>query len=155
MDEIANKIRDDVKFGRAFVFHREAAACIPRLLVSPLAVIKSSTKLRAVHDLTLSSGPSMTGVNEDSDFSSASTCELGHVLRDIIWYVLYLRQRFGRGVRIVLSKMDVKDAFRQVPVEVTRAPVFAIVSAVWVWSTGDCNLVGATAQVFGVCVRRR
>ena len=96
----------------------------------------------------------MTGVNENIDFSSAPTCELGHVLRDIIWHILYLRRRFGRGARIVLSEMDTKDAFRQVPVEVTRAPVFGIVSAVWVWSTGDCNLVGATVQVFGVWLRR-
>ena len=143
-----------LKIGRAFVFPRETAACVPGLRVSTLAVPKSSTKLRVVHDLTFSSGPSMTCVNEDTGFSSAFTCELGHVLRDIIWHVLYLRQRFGRGVRIVLSKMDVKDAFRQVPVEVTRAPVFGIVSAVWVWSTGDCNLVGATVQVFGVWLRR-
>ena len=46
VDEINDKIRDDVKFGRAFVFPREAAACILGLRVSPLAVIKSSTKLR-------------------------------------------------------------------------------------------------------------
>ena len=111
VDEINDKIRDDVKFGRAFVFSREAASCIPGLRVSPLAVIKSSTKLRVVHDLTFSSGPSTIGVNEDTDFSSAPTCELGHVVRDIIWRILYLRHRFGRGARIVLSKMDVKDAF--------------------------------------------
>ena len=90
----------------------------------------------------------------DTDYSSAPTCDLGHVLRDIIWRTLYLRHRLGRRARIVLRKMDVKDAFRQVPVEVTRAPVFGIVSAVWVWSTGDCNLVSATAQGFGVCLRR-
>ena len=127
LDEITDKIRDDVKFGRAFVFPREAAACIPGLRVSPLAVIKPSTKLRVVHDLTFSSGPSTIGVKEDIDFSSAPTCELGHVLRDIIWRILYLRHRFGRGARIVLRKMDVKDAFRQVPVEITRAPVFGYV----------------------------
>ena len=127
MDEITNKIRDDVRFGRAFVFPRESGARIPRLLVSPLAVIKSSTKLCVVHDLTFSSGPSMTGVNEDTDFSSAPACELGHVLRDIIWCILYLPQRFGRGARIVLSKIDVKDAFRHRPVEITRASVFGYV----------------------------
>ena len=126
-NEITDKIRDDVRLGRAFVFPREAAARIPGLRVSPLAVMKSSTKLRVVHDLTFASGTSTTGVNGDTDFSSAPTCELKHVLRDIIWRILYLRQRFGRRARIVLSKMDVKDAFRQVPVEITRAPVFGYV----------------------------
>ena len=46
---------DNVKFGPAFVFPREAAACIPGLRVSPLAVIKSSTKLRVVHCLLYTS----------------------------------------------------------------------------------------------------
>ena len=124
VDEIADKIRDDVKFGRAFVLPREAAARIPGMRVSPLAVTKSSTKLRVVHDLTFSSGPSTIGVNEDTDFSSASTCELGHELRDIIWRIMYLWHQFGRGARIVLRKMDVKNVFRQVLVEITRAPVF-------------------------------
>ena len=86
MDEINNKTRDDVKFGSAFVLPREAAARIPGLRVSPLAAIKSSTKLRVVRDLTISSG-----VNEDIDFSSAPTFEPGHVLRDINWRILYLR----------------------------------------------------------------
>ena len=70
------------------------------------------------------SGLSTIGVTEDTGFSSAPTCELGHVLCDITWRILYLRRRFGRGARIVLSKMDVKDAFQQVPVEITPAPVF-------------------------------
>ena len=109
MDEITNKIRDDVRFGRAFVFPRESGARIPRLLVSPLAVIKSSTKLCVVHDLTFSSGPSMTGVNEDTDFSSAPACELGHVLRDIIWCILYLPQRFGRGGCLLYTSPSPRD----------------------------------------------
>ena len=132
VDEITEKIRDDVKFGRAFVFPREAADCIPGLRVSPLAVIKSTTKLRVVHDSMFSSGPSTIGVKKDTDFSSAPTCEVGHVLRDIIWRILYLYHRFSRGARVVLSKMVVKDAFRQVPVEITRAPWFGCVFSVLV-----------------------
>ena len=126
VDEITNQIRDDVKFGRASVF-REAAACIPGLRVSPLTVINFSRKLRVVHDLTFSSGPSMTGVNEDSKVSSAPTRELVHVVRDTLWRILYLWQRFGRGARIVLSKIDMKCAFRQIPVEITHGPVFGYV----------------------------
>ena len=127
VDEISDKIRVDVRFGRAFVSPRDAAPCLPGLRVSPLAVIKSSTKLRVVHDLTFSSSPSTISVNEDTEFSSAPKCELGHVLRDIMWRIRNLRQRFGGGARIALRKMDVKDAFRQVPVEITREPVFGYV----------------------------
>ena len=100
----------------------------------------------------------------DTDYSSAPTCDLGHVLRDIIWRTLYLRHRLGRRARIVLRKMDVKDAFRQVPGEITRAHVFGYVFGGLVvvdrplqfgWRNSPCNLVGATVQGFGVCLRRR
>ena len=100
----------------------------------------------------------MTGVNEDTDFSSVPTCELGHVLRDIVRRILYLRQRFGRGARIVLSKMDVKDAFRQVPVEITRAPVFGYVFGGLVLVDRRLQFGwrnSTVVQVFGVCLRRR
>ena len=44
----------------------------------------------------------------DTDFESAPQCNPGHVLRNVIWRVLYLRRRLGNAARIVLSKMDVK-----------------------------------------------
>ena len=113
VDEITNKIRDDVRFGRAFVSPRDAAARIPGLRVSPQALSKSSTKVRVWHDLTFSCVTPMTGVNEDTDYSLAPTCDHGHALRDIIWRTPYMRQQLGGGARIVLRKMDVKDAFRK------------------------------------------
>ena len=92
-----------------------------------------------VLDLSFSNGPLLTGVNEDSDFPSAPTCELGHVLRDIIWRILYLRNRFGRGARIMMKKIVLKDSFRHVPVEITRAPVFSYVFSGLVVSISDCH----------------
>ena len=85
VDEITNTIRKDVRFGHAFVLPREAAARIPGLRVSPLAVIQSRRKLRLMQDLTFSCGQSTTVVDEDTAFSSAPTCEIGHVPRDFIW----------------------------------------------------------------------
>ena len=146
VDAITNKIRDDVRFGRAFVSPRDAAARIPRLRVSPQASSKSSTKVRVWHDLTFSSVTPMTGVNEDTDYSLAPTCDHGHALRDIIWRTPYMRQRLGGGARIVLRKMDVKDAFRKCRL-ISRAHLcWDAFSAVLLWSTGDCNLPGATVQ---------
>ena len=86
----------------------------------------------------------MKTLNEDTDYSFASTSELGYVLRDIIWCLLcflYLCQRFGSGERLVLSKIDVTDAFRQVSVEITRAPMFGYVFSLGytVGSTGLGN----------------
>ena len=57
VDDFTDKIRDDVRFGCAFVFPREAAACLPGVRVSPLAVIKSSTKLSVVHDFIVLERP--------------------------------------------------------------------------------------------------
>lgn len=69
----------------------------------------------------------MTGVNRETVFWSSPKCELGHVLRDIICRTMFLRQLICRGLRIVLSKMDVEGDFRHTPVEITRALVFSYV----------------------------
>ena len=116
------KIADDVRLGRAFVFPRDAADRIPGLRVSPLGVTVSPSKIRIIHDLTFET--SAPGVNADTDFSSAPPCKLGHVLRGIIWRILHLRRPSVTPTRILLSKMDVKDAFRQIPVEWAHCPLF-------------------------------
>ena len=124
---IANMICDDVRLCRVVVLLHEAAARIPGLRVSPLAAIECSTEVRVMHGLMFSSGPPITGVDEDTDCSSASIGEFSQLLRDIIWCILYLCQRFCSGARILLSEMEVQDAFRQVPHEITRAPLFGYV----------------------------
>ena len=75
-----------------------------------------------VHDLTFST--SAPGINTDTNFSSAPDCKLGHVLCDIVWRVLHLCRPSAPLTRILLSKMDVKDAFRQICVEWSHCPVF-------------------------------
>ena len=109
------KVVEDVRLGRAFIFPREMASRIPGLRVSPVGVAVSATKVRIIHDLTMAfSNP---GVNGDTNFESAPKCKLGHVLRDIVWRILFLRRTLAPHTHIMLSKMDVKDAFRQVAVE--------------------------------------
>ena len=51
-------------------------------------------------------------MNADTDFAQPPPVELGRVLRNIIGRILYLRRRFGPRARIVLSKIDVTEAFR-------------------------------------------
>ena len=53
--------------------------------------------------------------------------ELGRVLRNTIWRILYLRRRFGQRARIMLNKIDVTEAFRQVSVQWAGALVFGYV----------------------------
>ncbi|CAM9703404.1 unnamed protein product, partial [Pylaiella littoralis] len=72
-----------------------------------------------IHDLTYQPSVAARSVNADTDFASAPEVKLGKVLRAIVWRILWLRSTFGTSARIVLSKIDVTDAFRQVSVEWT------------------------------------
>ncbi|CAN0539890.1 unnamed protein product, partial [Ectocarpus sp. 12 AP-2014] len=125
---IVDKIFDDVRIGRAFVLPREAAFHIPGLNISPLGVVSSGTpespKLRIVHDLSFDVAREEASVNDRTDFASAPSVALKHVLRNFIWRILYLGGGWPRG-RIVLSKMDVAAAFRQVLVSWEENQVFA------------------------------
>ena len=109
------KLVEDVRLGRAFIFPREVASHIPGLRMSSVGVAVSATKMRIIHDLPMAfSNP---GVNGDIDFESAPECKLGHVLRDIVWMIFVLRRTLAPHTHIMLSKMDVKDTFRQVAVK--------------------------------------
>ena len=101
----------DVVHGRALVFKLSSTSDIRGLRVSPLAVVP---EFRIIHDLTFARAGGHSSVNDDADFSSAPSCELGHVLRDVLLRVLFLRQMHGPTARIVLSRVDVKYAFLQV-----------------------------------------
>ena len=126
------KIFDDVRFGRAFIFPRREAHIIPNLRVSPMAVVVSPSKNRIIHDLTFPVSSSVRSVNADTDFEKAPPVALGRVLRDMIWRILYLRRDFGPHARIVLSKIDVTEAFRQVSVQWAGAPIFGYSFRDWV-----------------------
>jgi hypothetical protein len=69
-------------------------------------------KFRIIHDLSAHYGDS-TSVNEDTDFESAPPVRCGTVINDIITRLWQLRQRYTH-LPIVIGKMDVTAAFRQV-----------------------------------------
>ena len=96
------------------VFNANLVNEIQGIRLSPLGVVEE-LKLRIIHDLTSAGSGNRSSVNEDTDFDCAPPCELGHVLRDALLRVLYLRQKHGPRARIVLSRIDVKGAncFRQ------------------------------------------
>ena len=125
-DVVHDKVCTGAIHGRALVFDSRFAADIRGLRVSPLAVVLEP-KFRIIHDLTFACAGDRTSVNDDSDFCSAPPCELGHVLSDVSLRVLFLRQRHGSTARILLCRVDVKDAFRQVPVDPAGEPTFGYV----------------------------
>ena len=93
----------------------------------------------------------MHSVNADTDFAQAPLVELGRVLRIIIGRISYLRRRFGPHARIVLSKIDVTEAFRQVSVQWAGSPVFGYVFANWSWPIVGYSLDGGVRRGFSVC----
>ena len=128
--DLLDKICDDVLMGRAFVFPRSSAPRIEGLRISPVTVVASASKVRVCHDL--SADVSGTSVNADTDPSAVPECKIGHVLRDVLWRILYLHgapvaNAPGPPPRILLAKMDTKSAFRQVSVRVRDSPVFSYV----------------------------
>lgn len=122
-NQLLTKIHDGV-FGCAFVFPREYVGHKPGLRLSPLAVVVNPYKVRIIHDLTLIHTMSEPRVNMDTDLDLVPRGNLGHVLRDTVWRILYLRKGFGDTLRKMLSKMDTKDEYRQVARNVTQSPVF-------------------------------
>ena len=97
----------------------------------PLGVAVSPTKIRITHDLTFTASPGASSVDANTDFESAPKLRLRRVLHDILWRILFLRRKFGPQARIVISNMDVAEAFRQVAVR-WAAPVFGYVFRDWV-----------------------
>ena len=120
---VHQKICADVVHGRALVLKLSSASDIQGLRVSPWAVVLKP-KFRTVHNLTVARAGGHSSVNDDTDFSSALSCELGDVLRDVLLRALFLRQMHGPTARIVLCRVDVKDVFRQVLVDSVGAPGF-------------------------------
>ena len=119
---VHQKICADVVHGRALVFKLRSASDIPGLRVSPLVIVLKP-KFRIIHDLTFTRAGRHSSVNDDTDFSSAPSCELGHVFRNVLLRVWFLRQLHGPTARITLCFVDVKDAYLQVLVDPVGAPV--------------------------------
>lgn len=86
---------------------------VPGLRLSPMGVVVRPSKTRIIHDLSFTSSTFAGSVNADTAVGSALDVELGRVLRDVVWRILFLRSKFGTSARIVMTKIDMTDAFRK------------------------------------------
>lgn len=152
--KITEKIVSDVILGRALVFDVQFIREISGVRVSPLGVVEEP-KFHIIHDLTFSAGAEIrSSVNSDTDFDQAPECLLGHVLFDILSRILFMQQLYGELLEILLCRVDVKEAFRQIPVDPAGASVFG-------YTMGDQAVVdlrfqylgSGQARVFGRCFR--
>ena len=120
---IPKNVVTDVVTGRALVCNANFSQDVQGIRLSPWGV-GEEPNFRRIHDLTSQDLAIRSFVNEDTDFDCTPPCALGHVLRDVLLRVVHLRQKRGPGARIALSRIDVKDALLQVPVDPKGAPVF-------------------------------
>ena len=123
---IGAKIVQDVVNGRALVFKLSFVSDIRGSRFSPLGAVEGR-KLRIIHDLTFAGHGYRSSVNDDTDFSAAPPCELGPIFGDVCRRIMYLRQCHGVIDRVMLCRIDVKDAFRQIPVDPLHAAKFGYV----------------------------
>ena len=91
---IHKKICEDVVYGRALVIDLRFAGEFLGLRISPLSVVLEP-KFRIIHDLTFARAGGRISVNGDTDFDPAPPSELGHVLREVLLRVMFLRQTHG------------------------------------------------------------
>ena len=132
MADVWENAVEDVKKGRAIVMPVRVARSVRGLRINPVGVVEEKGKKRIVHDSTFSSEPEQPGgrgrpVNETTDWDQIPECHLAGVMGQIIKRVLGLRNKFGTGKRILIQKMDVKSAFRQVGVDPAGAANFGYV----------------------------
>lgn len=91
---------------------------------SPLNVVEEP-KLRILYYLTFAGSGNRLSVNDDTDFDSFPPYKLGHLLHDVLFRVLYLPQKHWPGARIVLCRIDVKEAYRQTSGD-QKGPLFQV-----------------------------
>lgn len=91
-----------------------------------MGVVVSPKKIRITHDLSCQSSPGASSINADRyrfrNGSGGGRAKQG--LRSITRRIMWLREKFGTDARIILSKIDATDAFRQVAIEWSGAPLF-------------------------------
>jgi hypothetical protein len=119
------KVLEDVRLGRSLVFTLDDVVnYLPdpnRLRLCPVFVVQEGEeKFRVIHDLSAerdNKAGVKESVNSTTAFDEAPQVELGEIFSRLLQYVWQVRQKFP-GKRIMISKMDVKSAFRQIPVSI-------------------------------------
>lgn len=129
-----------MEHGRVAVVFGECVSAILGARVSSVGAI-SRPKLRFVHDFTFTAPGGTSSVNVDTFCDAGPAREWGHVSPDVILRVLYLRQLHGPKEPVLLGRIDVRVAYRQVLVDPKRPPIFTYVII------GDLGIIALSPQV--------
>ncbi|CAM9799176.1 unnamed protein product, partial [Sphacelaria rigidula] len=129
-EEVSQLIFEEIRLGRILIAHKAMAHRVHNLRISPLAYITSPSKSRLILDLSFGEGGNNedpSGVNGDTNFAAAPGVRLGEILPRVLERVCGLRQKFGPNSPILIAKMDVKAAYRQLQVELDKAAMLSYV----------------------------
>ena len=125
---VTDRLLSDLARGRVFVLPLRCAPLIPFLRPSPLGDVLRKGKHRIVHDLSFTGrmpdGSPDWSLNTLTDPSAVPACDIGDVFERFLLRIFKLRLRYPTA-HIVLAKMDVKDAFRQLFFDPRFAPLFS------------------------------
>ncbi|KAG5181735.1 hypothetical protein JKP88DRAFT_246102 [Tribonema minus] len=144
------KVLNYIALGRCIVMHAAVVRMYfsTRLHINPVFVVdEGAAKFRVVHDLSaLLHGESVD--NNTTVFEDAPVVECGHIFEAMLYRIWSLRQAWPRK-RILISKMDVKSAFRQLALDcLKRLEALVCASTIgvaFVMMNAMCHKVVATA----------
>lgn len=125
---VTDRLLSDLARGRIIVLPLRCAPLVPFLRPSPLGAVLRKGKHRIVHDLSFNGrmpdGSPDWAINTLTDPSAIPECDIGEVFERFLLRVFKLRLRYPHA-HIVLAKMDVKDAFRQLFFHPQFTPLFS------------------------------
>ena len=121
---IWEKLSEDVRRDKCLVIRKSFARQIPNLRVSLLGAVVTH-KVRIINDLSfeLRHRNKKGGLNRDTDSDSVPPCLRATTLPKFLTEIVSLRQQYPVE-RILMSKADVSDVFRNVRVDPDQAHNF-------------------------------
>ena len=122
--QFGKKIGEDVRHQKRLVIQKSAAHDIPNLRVYPLAAVVTH-KVRIINYLSfdVQRREKKGGLNGDTDPDTVPQCLCAEGLHKFLDELVTLRKKFPEK-RILMSKADASDAFRNVRVDPDKAHNF-------------------------------
>lgn len=152
--DVFARVLQDAALGRVLVLPRGAAFELPRCRIAPLIAVKQKDKVRIVADYSRehrrADGTFEPSVNSLTDRSRIPPTDIGDVFSSFLAAAYRLRLRYPHA-HLVFRKIDVADAFRQLRIHPSYAPLFAY--AVGDWLVVDLRLTFGWAGSPGFFLR--
>ena len=128
--KLISMLKDEVERGWQLPLPREAALEIKDCEVAPLGMVVQSTidekgqakeKFRLTHDQSFNPGRTDgRSVNDRVDSSQLTVARFGKAFSRLIYHISFLRQLYP-NVRILLTKVDWKSAYRRIHLKAITA----------------------------------